>query len=276
MTNIKNSLYIFILFYFNLIYSKNYQENPSVKSIVEYIVDNQKKIFGKKDEIYTDSICVKDFNFTNFKYSNKTSFENRNGFKLYFVDKILKKVSFTHNKKIINLNILDYENLKLVVSNYLGYNVIVNDIVNEKSFYFNFEYNTIKYYADDIDLRIEIADLKKILLLDGKLNPVSTLYIEDFELSSLSQFLFYKNKIYEEIVIVKKNARCSEFYNIKYINFSILYLMLKNPFAGYCQVFNKYQIEITKGHPDSFFWYLYYWQKHIDIPGTSFTKWTNR
>uniref|UniRef100_UPI004047D5B7 hypothetical protein n=1 Tax=Flavobacterium sp. TaxID=239 RepID=UPI004047D5B7 len=272
----KKLLSLFILLSFNINYSKTYQENPSVKSIVEYIVDNQKKIFGKKDEIYTDSICVKDFNFNNFKYSKKTSFEDRDGFKLYFLDNILKKVSFTHNKKMINLNILDYENLKLVVSNFIGYDVIVNDIVNEKSFYFNFEYNTLKYYADDIDLRIEIADLKKILLLDGKLNPVSTLYIEDFELSSLSQFLFYKNKIYEEIVIVKKNATCSELYNMHYINFSNLYFMLEKPFQSYCQVFNKYQIEITKGNPDSFFWYLYYWQKHIDIPGTSFTKWTNR
>ncbi|CAM4122564.1 MULTISPECIES: hypothetical protein [Flavobacterium] len=272
MTNIKNSLYIFFLLSFNLIYSKNYQENPSVKTIVEYIVDNQKKIFGKKDEIYTDSICVKDFNFTNFKYSNKTSFENRNGFKLYFVDKILKKVSFTHNKKIINLNILDYENFKLIVSNFIRYDVIVNDIVNEKSFYFNFEYNTIKYYADDIDLRIEIADLKRILLLDGKLNPLSTLYIENFELSNSSKFFYYQDKIYEEIVIVKKNARCSELYNIKYINFSDLYLMLKNPFGSYCEVFNRYQIEITKGNPDIFFWFLYYRQKEIDIPDTSLHK----
>ncbi len=46
MTNIKNSLFIFILFYFNLIYSEARQEKPSVKALIEYIVDNQKKKYN--------------------------------------------------------------------------------------------------------------------------------------------------------------------------------------------------------------------------------------
>lgn len=140
------------------------QEDIKFKELVNYVIVNQQTIYDRKEEVYTDSICVADFNFNIFKYSEKVKFENPNGYKLYFVDNDIRKIDFNYNSENITLMILNYKNLKIAISKSIFLDVFVFDLQKGKTINLNFETKGIHNFPNEL-IPLEISDLKKLSIL---------------------------------------------------------------------------------------------------------------
>lgn len=93
---------------------------------------------------------------------------------------------------------------------------------------------------------------------------MSTLYLSNFQISGLSHFIFFKEKIYEEIRIFKPSDNHTYFDSEKIFLFK-LYRILEHPMEVPFYEFKNYQIEIIPRYK-RFFWYKDYEQKYSEIP----------